>query len=260
MTKDIKSENVETIAESNRRSDSSTGVRGLKKRDTTHLGHRERMRIKAREIGFEFLEEHEQLEMILYSVEKVKNTNEIAHELLRSFGSLGGVLRASKEELMLIKGVGAAMADFITWLPSYVGLIERAMTEKNKRIRIKTEQDAIEYTRTLFYDKSVENVYMISLSASGYVCGVSKLSAGIRNSADVTMHKIVGAAIRHGAYEIILAHNHPSNDPSPSLEDIKMTKMVRDGLAALRIRLKMHIIVTEGQCEIINDSRLNMPF
>ena len=63
--------------------------------------------------------------MILFSAEKVKNTNEIAHELLHTFASLGNVLRASKEELMTVRGVGAAMADFITWLPSYVGLIER---------------------------------------------------------------------------------------------------------------------------------------
>ena len=84
-----------------------------KKRDKTHLGHRERLRLKAAEIGFEFLEEHEQLEMILFSAEKVKNTNEIAHELLHTFGSLGNVLRASKEELMTVRGVGAAMASVI---------------------------------------------------------------------------------------------------------------------------------------------------
>ena len=74
------------------------------------------------------------------------------------------------------------------------------------------------------------------------------------------MHKIVAAAIRYGAYEVILSHNHPSGESTPSLEDIKMTKMVRDGLAQLGIRLKMHVIVTDGQCEIINDARLGMPF
>lgn len=223
-----------------------------------HLGHRERMRSKADEIEFEFMEEHEQLEMILYTAEKVKNTNDIAHDLLKAFGSLGNVLMATKEELKLVKGVGNAMAEFITRLPSFVGLFERAAMEKNKRIRLLTEQDAICYARTLFYDKNVENVYMISLTASGYVCGVSRLSAGIRNSADVTIHKIAAAAIRHGAYEIILTHNHPSGDSTPSIEDLQMTRMVHDGLAALKIRLKMHVIVTSGQCEIINEAGMNM--
>lgn len=270
MTNDRETENRGELFENDVKSDFASAAEDAKsqsgspdkkkKRDKTHLGHRERLRLKAAELGFEFLEEHEQLEMILFSAEKVKNTNKIAHELLNTFGSLGNVLRASKEELMTVWGVGPAMADFITWLPSYVGLIERAMMEKNKRIKIKTEQDAIAYARTLFYDKNVENVYMISLTASGGVCGVSKLSAGIRNSADVTMHKIVAAAIRYGAYEVILSHNHPSGESTPSLEDIKMTKMVRDGLAQLGIRLKMHVIVTDGQCEIINDARLGMPF
>lgn len=126
MTNDRETENRGELFENDVKSDSPDKK---KKRDKTHLGHRERLRLKAAEIGFEFLEEHEQLEMILFSAEKVKNTNEIAHELLDTFGSLGNVLRASKEELMTVWGVGPAMADFITWLPSYVGLIERAMME-----------------------------------------------------------------------------------------------------------------------------------
>ena len=236
----------------------NNGSNTKKKRDTTHLGHRERLRLKAAEFGFEFLEKHEQLEMILFACQKIGNTNEVAHDLIKRFGSLDNVLHATKEELTEVKGVGASRADFIMWLPSYVGMFERAAMEKNRRTCLKTEQDVINYVKTFFYDKDVENIYLVSLSASSNVCGVSKLSSGIRNSADVTMHKVAGAAIRHGACEVVLAHNHPSGDPTPSIEDIRMTKMLRDGLAQLRIRLKMHVIVACGQCEIINDARLNM--
>ena len=81
MTNDRETENRGELFENDVKSDSPDKK---KKRDKTHLGHRERLRLKAAELGFEFLEEHEQLEMILFSAEKVKNTNKIAHELLNT--------------------------------------------------------------------------------------------------------------------------------------------------------------------------------
>ncbi len=91
-----------------------------------HTGHRQRMKEKSKNIGLAFMHEHEQLEIILYAVIPRGNTNEIAHELLRRFHSIYGVLSADVNELVKVDGIGVRAAEFLHSLPSILGIVKRS--------------------------------------------------------------------------------------------------------------------------------------
>ena len=135
-------------------------------KDNLHEGHRKRIDDKSRIMGFEFLEEHEQLEKILFSVIPRGNTNEIAHELLDLFGSLKGVLMADVVSLQSVEGVGTRTAEFLHDLAPILGVVERAIKDENKENVLDSDEKIGEYVKTFFYGKSVESLFMFSLSSA----------------------------------------------------------------------------------------------
>lgn len=213
-----------------------------------HSGHRKRIDSKARIMGLEFLEEHEQLEKMLFAVIPRGNTNDIAHKLLDEFGSIYGVLTADVEQLKAIDDVGLRTAEFLHDLLPLFGIAERAMLTKNDSPALNTTQKICDYVKTLFYGKVVENFYMISLSQSGRVIRFDKISEGTALSTEFSVHMVARKAILNEAYAVVLAHNHPGGKCSPSMADRDMTKSISEALDKLGIALTDHVIVATGEC------------
>ncbi len=211
-----------------------------------HKGHRKRIDAKSRLMGLEFLEEHEQLEKLLFAVIPRGNTNDLAHELLDEFGSLYGVLTADIEQLRSFEGVGARTAEFLHDLPPLLGIVERCVQESGERPVLDTPAKMGEYVQTLFYGKLVENLYMISLNSSMRIIRFDKMSDGTSNSSNISIHKIARTAILNEAYAVILAHNHPGGRLQPSMSDLTLTREVDEALKKLGIVLADHIIVASG--------------
>lgn len=213
-----------------------------------HSGHRSRIDAKARRFGLEFMEEHEQLEKLLFSVIPRGNTNELAHALLNKFGSIYGVLTADVEQLKEVDGIGTRTAEFLHDMLPLLGIAERSMQSgRNKKIILDTDEKAGEYVKTLFYDKLVENLYMISLNSALQVIRFDKISEGTATAANVSVHKIAKLAILNEAYAVVLAHNHPGGRLEPSRNDLILTREVSDALRSLGIALMTHIIVACGE-------------
>lgn len=212
-----------------------------------HLGHRRRITEKSDIMGFEFLEEHEQLEKILFAVIPRGNTNEIAHELIDRFGSIYGVLSAEVDNLETVKGVGKRTAEYLHDLLPLLGVIERSMMKGKTGIILDSEDKIGEYAKSLFYDKSVENLYMICLNSANQVIRFDKVSEGAHASTDISVHKIAKAAVSAEASYVILAHNHPGGTTEPSYQDCVLTQEISTVLKVLGINLKAHIIVAGGR-------------
>ncbi len=212
-----------------------------------HSGHRERFDKKVMNQGLENLEEHEQLEYILYAVIPRKNTNDLAHDLIDRFGSIAGVLNARPEELLEVEGVGPRCAKFISTLPDILGIVERNMRE-NPRKKLDTFDKIKEFARSYFYGKLNEEVYIISLDSSYKLLGITQIADGIGDEAHVYSVKALRQAIRDNASTAIVVHNHPCGILSPSHSDFTLTAKLAIAFRAADMELYDSIIVSGGEC------------
>lgn len=220
-----------------------------------HEKHRQRMIQKSLESGLEFMPEHEQLEMLLYAVIPRGNTNELAIDLLKKFGTLYAVVTAVPAELMEVKGVGKRAAEFLHSLPDYLGIVQRSqMFGDNKALVLQTTEEMGNYAQTLFNHKMVEAFYLISLSHSGRVIRFDKISEGTLDETAVYVRRIAKRAILNDAAGVILTHNHPGGKMIPSVSDVQSSREIVESLHILGVKVLDHIIVSG--CEWVSMKEL----
>ena len=219
-----------------------------------HEGHRQRLKERFLREGLDNFEEHQVLELLLFYGIPQRDTNEIAHELIREFGSLPNVLEASPEELRKVKYIGdnvATLFQLITAVARYYQ-VSRAMREV-----ILTSIDACgKYLVPFFHSRQNETVFLLCLDAKCKVLCCEKVGEGSVNSAGIPIRKIVEMALKANATSVILAHNHPSGLAIPSGEDIQTTRRVALALDAVEIGLVDHIIVADNDCVSLSQSGL----
>ena len=214
-----------------------------------HSGHRKRLDEKSKLLGFDVLEEHEQLEKLLFSVIPQGNTNPLAHQLLEHCGSLYGVLTAEPEELTKVSGVGHRTAQFLHDLLPLLGCVERCMLRENGKQypHLGTEEDRGAFAKSLFYGKLTECCYMVSLNKKQQAYRFDKVSEGSADETPLYVKEVVKLALRTNADSVMIVHNHPSGSLVPSRSDISVTQELSRSLDAVGIPLTDHIIVACGE-------------
>lgn len=214
-----------------------------------HSGHRKRLDEKSKLLGFDVLEEHEQLEKLLFSVIPQGNTNPLAHQLLEHCGSLYGVLTADPEELTKVPGVGHRTAQFLHDLLPLLGCVERCMLRENEKQYpfLGTVEDRGIFAKSLFYGKLTECCYMVSLNKKRQAYRFDKISEGNGEETPFYIKEVVKLALRTNADSVMLVHNHPSGRLVPSRSDITVTQELSRSLDAVGIALVDHIIVSCGE-------------
>ena len=219
-----------------------------------HAGHRQRLKERFLRDGLDHFEEHQVLELLLFYGIPQRDTNEIAHELIRRFGSLSKVLEATPEELSEVKYVG----DNVTTLFQLITAVARYyQVNCAMREEILTSIDACgRYLVPFFYERQNETVFLLCLDAKCKVLSCEKVGEGSVNSAGVPVRKIVELALKANATSVILAHNHPSGLAIPSGEDIQTTRRVAMALDAVEIGLVDHIIVADSDWVSLSQSGL----
>ena len=219
-----------------------------------HAGQRQRLKERFLRDGLDHFEEHQVLELLLFYGIPQRDTNEIAHELIRKFGSLSKVLEATPEELSEVKYVG----DNVTTLFQLITAVARYyQVNCAMREEILTSIDACgRYLVPFFYERQNETVFLLCLDAKCKVLSCEKVGEGSVNSAGVPVRKIVELALKANATSVILAHNHPSGLAIPSGEDIQTTRRVAMALDAVEIGLVDHIIVADSDWVSLSQSGL----
>ena len=209
-----------------------------------HAGHRQRLKERFLKDGLDNFEEHQVLELLLFYGIPQRDTNEIAHELIRKFGSLSRVLEATPEELSEVKYVG----DNVTTLFQLITAVARYyQVSCAMREEILTTIDSCgKYLVPFFYQRPNETVFLLCLDAKCKVLACEKVGEGGVNSAGIPIRKIVELALKENATSVILAHNHPSGLAIPSSEDVQTTRRVALALDAVEIVLADHIIVADN--------------
>ena len=216
-------------------------------------GHRERVRKKFLENGFNGLEDYEVLELLLFYVIPRKDTKAIAKELIKKFKNLANVLKADTLELKTIDGLGDATITFLKMIGALPARIYKDEL-KNKKLfkennsenkyKITDKEFLLTFLRNKIGYKNVEKFYVIYLSSSNEVLAFEESSSGTLDRSSIYPREIYKRVIMENAKSIIIAHNHPSGNTCPSKCDIDITNEIAKGLKNFGALLLEHIIIT----------------
>jgi DNA repair protein RadC len=209
---------------------------------TVHdLPKAERPRERLKQFGPEALSAQELLALIIGRGVSKKSVMTIAQELLVKFGNIKAISEATIEELSQIKGIGFAKA---VQIKACFELGKRKDLEPElKDFDIKDPQSVVKAIRASIKDKAKEHFKLILLNARNKILGVSTISIGSLNASIVHPREVFKDAIVHSAYSVVLAHNHPSGDPEPSEDDLKMTRKLVESGKILGIEVLDHLII-----------------
>ena len=221
---------------------------------SVHEGHRERMRRQMTTSGMDSLSDVQVLEVALYYAIARRDTNEIAHALLRRFGSLSGVLEAPRAELLKIDGVGESAADLLLL---FIQMERRHLMDRAGRETIlDTTYKCAQYLMPRFIGEQEEVVYLLCLDAKCKALDCSLIHRGAVNMTAISVRKIVKAALDHNATSVVVAHNHPSGLALPSREDRATTLALKAALDAVDVVLVDHVIVADEDFVSLADDGL----
>lgn len=213
-----------------------------------HDGHRERLREKARvDTELTALQDHEILELMLSLVIPRKDTNPLAHELIDKFGSLDGVLHAPPAQLEKVKSMTKNAAFMLSVLYPVCRRALQSAPDTALKPSLATPERCIEFMHRKFIGRREENVYVMLLDIN-YKVLYSTFKTGSASRVAVEPGELVSAVTRHGASYVLIAHNHPSGDVTPSFEDLDLTKVLIEALATLEVRLLDHVIFSDYNC------------
>ena len=222
-----------------------------------HENHRERMRMRFESQGLEHFDAHQVLEMLLFYAIPRKNTNDIAHRLIDTFGSFHRVMDAPIEELEKVEGMGHRSALFLKLLRSSHSYYSLSAASQSKEMR--NIEECAEYLMAKLDGKRNEEVHLLCLDGKRCLINCVKISEGDICSANVSARKIVNAALSNNAVAVVLAHNHPGGFALPSREDISVTNHLATTLFHTGIYLLDHIIVTDSDYVSLYRSRIYAP-
>jgi DNA repair protein radc len=204
-------------------------------------GHRERLRDRFREGGDRSLADYELLELLLFRLIPRRDTKPIAKALLSRFGSLSEVLGAPVHLLTEVKGVGETVA---TDLKLVAAIAHRMLKGELKgRQVLGSWASVIEYCRVAMALEAREQFRILFLDKKNALIADEVQQTGTVDHTPVYPREVVKRALELSATAIILVHNHPSGDPTPSRADIEMTRHIVDAAKPLGIAVHDHIIV-----------------
>nr|WP_321456486.1 DNA repair protein RadC [uncultured Cohaesibacter sp.] len=206
-----------------------------------YVGHRERLRQKFRESGPDALHDYELLELILFRAIPRRDTKPLAKDLLARFGSFADVVSAPDHLLMEFPGVKEAVVTELKLI--HAAAAKFAENQVRQRPVLSSWNSVIDYCRTSMAFNDIEQFRILFLDKKNALITDEVQQTGTVDHTPVYTREVVKRALELSATAIIMVHNHPSGDPTPSRADIDMTQKVADACERLGITLHDHIIV-----------------
>jgi DNA repair protein RadC len=207
-----------------------------------YLNHRKRLRKRFLKTGFEGFQDYEALELLLTYAIPRKDVKPLAKELIKKFGSFQGVMDASYDDLISIKGIRENTAIFIQALKECVSLYLKERVIKKKK-QISSTSALLDYCKAVMSGLKDEQFRAIFLNSQNEVIADEVIHEGTVNESVVYPRKVMERALYHKASAIIFVHNHPSGSCKPSAEDKMITAELCKAAKALGIKVHDHLIV-----------------
>ena len=205
------------------------------------MPHRERPRERLRELGSGSLSNAELIAILLRTGVGGLGVLDLSMHVLSRFGGLAGVARVAYGELLSLKGISDAKA---CQLLAALELGRRLVSlSPEDRSIIRSPQDVVNLLSAEMALLDQEHLKVVLISTKGEVWGIHEVYIGNVNAAIVRVSEVLRPAIRENCPSIIVVHNHPSGDPSPSAEDVLVTRKIASGGEMLDIELLDHIVI-----------------
>ena len=209
------------------------------------LGHRHRTKEKFDAVGQAGFADYELLELLLFQVIPRTDTKPLAKQLLKEFGGLLGVFSAPEFSLLKIKGIGASVVHLLKLVHTLMG---RSLQDdiQGKNV-LQSWNQVIDYCTTTMSFSQSEQLRVLYLDQKNQILGDEIQQTGTVNHTPIYPREIMKKALEVGATSLILVHNHPSGDPTPSKADIDLTLKIQRIGNDLGITLHDHIIIGKGR-------------
>ena len=207
-----------------------------------YIGHRDRLRERFREGGEDALPDYELLELILFAIPRV-DTKPLAKRMLEAFdGDLEELLSAPRERLRKIEGVGDVVVDQLKIVRAIASRLLRTKAKKDA-ITLSSWRPLVDYCMAQMAREQTEQFRILFLDRKNKLLKDEVQGRGTIDHTPVYPREVVKRALELGAAAIILVHNHPSGDPTPSSSDVEMTKQIVDAAKTLDIAVHDHLII-----------------
>lgn len=206
-----------------------------------HEGHRARLKSRFTDVGPQALADYELLELLLFMAIPRRDVKPLAKSLLARFGDMGAVFAASLENLQEVEGMTEGAAIAIKTVDAAAARIAKSTIE-NQPI-LNSWQRLLDYCHTTMAREKVEQFRVLYLNRKNRLEADEVHQTGTVDSSAVFPREIVKRALAHGATAIILVHNHPSGDPTPSEADIILTNEIVRAMDPLGIVVHDHLII-----------------
>lgn len=207
--------------------------------------HRARLRSRFSEGGAQAMPDYELLELLLFRTIPRQDVKPLARLLLDTFGDLNRVVTAPPARLAAVKGVGEAVVQDLKILEA---LAQRMMRARVMHRPVLSSWDALlDYCHTAMAHRETEQFRILFLDRKNVLIADEEQAKGTVDHVPVYPREVVKRALELNASALILVHNHPSGDPTPSQADISMTQQVQDAAQVLGITLHDHLIIGKSR-------------
>lgn len=207
--------------------------------------HRKRLRARFLSGGAQALPDYELVELLLFRAVPRQDVKPLAHELLKKFGDFNGVVSAPAARLAAVKGVGEAVICELKVVEAAAHRLARARVI-HRRV-LSDWQALLDYCHTTMAHRDTEQFRVLFLDTKNTLIADEAQAQGTVNHVPVYPREVVKRALELNASALILVHNHPSGDPTPSEADIGMTQQINLACQTLCLTLHDHIIIGKSQ-------------
>lgn len=206
-----------------------------------YWGHRERLRARFLEGGHQPMPEYELLELLLFNAIARVDVKPLAKRLLATFGDLNGVIAASEHRILQVEGADR-------WVYLQLRIVDAfaqrmAQAKVLQREVVSSWAALISYCRTCMAHRETEQFRVLFLDRKNTVIADEALGTGTIGHVPVYPREVAKRALELNASSVILVHNHPSGDPTPSREDVEMTLRVMASCEAIDVSVHDHIVI-----------------
>lgn len=203
--------------------------------------HRARLRKRFADAGAEALADYELLELLLFRIIPRRDTKPLAKALIQRFGDFAGVLGAEPARIAEVPGAGEGVA---LELKAIQAAVERAArTEAARRPVVGSWSKLIDYCRVALQHETREQFRVLFLDVKNQILADEVLGEGTHDHAPVYVREVVRRALERRAAAIILVHNHPSGDPSPSGADVAVTREIVAAAQTVGLKVHDHLVI-----------------
>ena len=210
-----------------------------------YWGHRERLRQRFLAGGHAAMPEYELLELLLFNAIPRIDVKPLAKTLLATFGDLNGVVAASKHRLLQVPGVTDKVYLQLRIAEAFAHRMARAKVME--RSVISSWEALIDYCRTVMAHRDTEQFRILFLDTKNVLIADEEQAKGTVNHVPVYPREVARRALELNASSIILVHNHPSGDPTPSRADIDMTARIETACEAIGVTVHDHVVIGKAE-------------